>query len=373
MMKKSVVLLLVLVLTAASFMVIAKPALSSAEIVENSWSSKAPLPAVEGGVRAAVVNGKIHVIGGTVHYVYDPVVNNWTAKKPMPTARQYFGIAIYQNRIYTIGGGYWNSDIGWTTSNANEVYDPATDSWESKTAMPTKRSGFSASIVDGKIYAMGGTTGGQYSITALIEVYDVANDSWTTKKPMHYPVEGYVSAVVDGKIYVISGFEGLHHCVPVNFNQIYDPATDNWSLGAPIPNIVRDAAAGVTTGMLAPKKIYVIGGGDMHATNLTQVYDPENNSWIMGAQMPTTRGWLAVAVVNDLLYAIGGSPVLMSPFVATNEQYTPFGYGVPAPSNDWATAEITLISPENKTYSSSSIPLKFSSSEPLSWVCCRLE
>ena len=373
-MRKSVAILVFLVLTATSFMFSAKSEVSSAETVENYWSTKTPSPQATSGVRAAVVNGKIHVVGGSFHYVYDPAVNDWVAKEPMPTGRKYFGIAVCHNRIYTIGGGLWDSDIGWITSNTTEVYDPVTDRWENKTAMPTCRMSLSASEVNGKIYLIGGRTGGPSSIVALNEVYDVANDSWTSKEPIHYPVDAYASAVVDGKIYVIGGFEGLYHGVPINFNQIYDPVTDSWSLGSPIPNIVRNVAAGATTGTLAPKRIYVIGGGpDMAATNFTQVYDPESNSWNLGAEMPTARGWLAVAVVNDLLYAIGGSPRLMSPSLTTNEQYTPFGYGTPSSANDGSSPEIKLVSPENKTYYSSSVPLEVSSNEQLSWMCYRLD
>jgi len=98
-----------------------------------------------------------------------------------------------------------------------------------------------------------------------------------------------------------------------------------------------------------------------------------NNSWIMGAQMSTSRGWLTVAVVNDLLYAIGGAPYLMASFLTTNEQYIPFGYGTPDPSNNSTTPKITLISPENKTYYGTSVPLEFSSDESLAWMCYRLD
>ena len=347
---------------------------NTAKLVENYWSTKTPLPQTAGGLSAAVVNGKIHVIGGSVHYVYDPVTDDWTTKEPMPTGRQYFGIAVYQNKIYTIGGGLWDQDIGWITSNVTEVYDPMTDSWENKTPMPTSRMSLSANEVDGKIYLMGGRTGGPSSIVALNEVYDIATDSWTTKRSMHYPVDAYASAVVDGKIYVIGGFEGLYHGVPVGYTQIYDPVTDSWSLGASLPEIVQHAAAGATTGSLAPKRIYVIGGGpDMRAFNYTQVYNPENDSWTLGAEMPTARGWLAVAVVNDLIYAIGGAPYVMASFMTTNEQYVPFGFGTSGQSNGDATSTITLISPENKTYYSASIPLEFSSKEPLSWMCYRLD
>lgn len=356
-MKKAVVLLLVFILVSSFFTFFTESA-SSLEAVENSWSTKTPLPKVEeglveGAVRAAVAYGKIHVIGGSIHYIYDPIKNDWIAKEPMPTARQYFGIAVYQNKIYTIGGGHWDSGAGWSTSNVTEIYDPLTDRWETKTAMPTSRMHLCANEVNGKIYLIGGRTGGPSSIVGLNEVYDVVNDSWTTKTPLYNPVDGYASVVVDGKIYVLGGFEGLHHGVPVDFNQIYDTETDTWSSGAQMPEIVRDAAAGATTGILAPKRIYVIGGGpDMRAFNFTQVYNPENDSWAIGAEMPTSRGWLAVAVVNDLIYAIGGAPYVMSAFLTTNEQYIPYGYGTSDQAIEGTIPAITLISPESKTYSS---------------------
>ena len=88
------VLVLVLALTAASFMVIAEAALSCEKTVENSWSTMRPLPQTGGGLRAAVVNGKVHAIGGSIHCVYDPAENNWMSGKPMPTGRQYFAIAV---------------------------------------------------------------------------------------------------------------------------------------------------------------------------------------------------------------------------------------------------------------------------------------
>jgi len=329
---KTTALLLVLVLIAVSLIDIAKHTVYSAETVVNSWSTVMPLPQAASGIRAAVVNGKIHVIGGPIHYVYDPLKNDWTAGKPMPTARNFFGMAVCENRIYTIGGGVWDSDIGYVMSNANEVYNPVTDSWESKTAMLTGRMSLSASEVEGKIYLIAGRTGGPHSTVALNEVYDVANDSWTVKKPSLYPVVGYASAVVDGKIFVMGGQDEFYEGVNVDFNQIYDPVTDSWSLGASLLEIVWKAAAGATTGEFAPKRIYVVGGTpDMGAINLTQVYDPEHDSWTLGAQMPTARDSLAVAVVDDLLYAIGGSPHPWDSLM-TNEQYTPFGYEAVQPS-----------------------------------------
>lgn len=343
-MNKTIVLVLALIILTATSTITVKPA-SSAETKENSWAAKTSLPKTTGGLRTAVVNGKIYAIGDTVHYEYDPAADNWTAKKPMPTARQYFGIAVYQNKIYTIGGSWWDSDVGRIQSNANEVYDPLTDTWETMEPMPTNRSGLEANVVNGKIYLIGGrTVGPQHLTVALNEVYDPTANSWTTKKPIPIAVDQYASAVVDCKIYVIGGQAEFHDPLNIGSNQIYDTETDTWSLGASLPTVVLDAAAGATTGAKAPKRIYVIGGTpdrSIEGTNITQAYDPENDTWTFAASMPTARAWLAVAVADDMLYAIGGSPeALMIPFLTTNEQYTPIGYEEPQQPEPFPVAPV---------------------------------
>jgi N-acetylneuraminic acid mutarotase len=333
-MRKTIVLSLILIfLTGSSLMGTAHVLASS--VAENAWVTKESMPQVD-SVRSAVVNEKIYVIGKETNYEYDPVLDTWTAKTPMPTARDSFGLAVYQNKIYVIGGRLWDpvNEVNLPI-DANEVYDPLTDTWETREPMPTGRLGLNANVVDDRIYLLGGRTGDMNTTVALNEVYDPVADSWVAKEPMLYPVVGFASAVVNGKIHVIGGQNEFHDALNIDFNQIYDPVSDSWSLGAPLPTVVLNAAAGATTGMLAPKRIYVIGGtlgGGLMGTDIVQVYNPEIDDWSFGSSMPTARAWLSVAVVNDLLYAIGGSPGLMLSFLTTNEMYMPIGYGTPDPS-----------------------------------------
>ena len=279
----------------------------------------ADMPTGRLGLGVAVVNGKMYAIGGAnengflnTNEEYDPATNTWVSKKPMPTPRGAFGIAAYQNKIYVIGGG---GEFGLEeVTGVNEVYDPSTDTWENKASMPTARASLCANVVTGKIYLIGGSKPyflWETPVPNQNEVYDIATDSWTTKTPPPTQVSGYASAVVDNKIFIIGGNVVGYIS---NLIQIYRPETDTWGSGTPIPNAASGAAAGATTGVVAPKRIYVMGG--YPTFNLNQVYDPEKDTWIMGARMPTNRVGFGVAVVNDMLYAIGN--------YRENQRYTPF-------------------------------------------------
>lgn len=341
---------------------------AEASATENTWKTMASMPTALTGLKAAVANGRIYVIGHNITYEYNPAGNVWVAREPMLTPRRSFGMAVYQNKIYVIGGNLEGGQI----TGANEVYNPLTDTWETKTSMPTPRAQLDANAVNGRIYMMGGRTGGPDTTVVLNEVYNPATDTWATQAAMLYPVVMYASAVVGSKIYVIGGQDEFYPDSPnVAFNQIYDCESNTWSLGAPIPTVVWQVAAGATTGISAPKRIYVMGGlpdRSLEGTDLNQVYTPENDTWTSGASMPTPRLGLAIAVVNDLLYALGGTWMALnpqSPIYAANEQYTPFEYGTIL---DTTPPNLSIVSPENKTYSANNISLTFYLDESAEWI-----
>lgn len=274
------------------------------------------MPTARFSFGVAVLNGKIYAIGGAVatssgeltaaNEEYDPTTNTWAEKAPMPTQRYGCAVAVYENKIYVFGGGI-NGSI---YTNVTEVYDPVTNTWVSKAAMPSARILLQANVVDDKIYLIGG-----YDNRTFNEVYSPATDSWTTKTPIPTGVVAYVSAVVDGKIYVIGG-------AFTNLTQIYDPKTDAWGSGAPIPVGVSGAGGGAITLPSGQKAIYVVGGetGVFWPQNLTQMYFPENDSWSLGVSLPAVRSRLCAAVVNDTLFAIGGTRAAIHQGLTDNYQ-----------------------------------------------------
>jgi N-acetylneuraminic acid mutarotase len=339
-MSKTVVMLLVFVLPLSFCVISFKPAWAE----EGSWTTLAPIPTARRGLGVAVVEGKIYAIGGGNDWIspylgtnemYDPATDTWTTKASMPTPRTDFAIAVYKNKIYCISGKNDQEDLSGVYTDVNEVYDPATDTWEKKSSIPTPRYGMCTNLVDGKIYIMGGGLHAPYPIntcSTLNEVYDPETDTWTEKTPLPTSVLHAASAVVDERIYVLGGQAGLFMGGWHDHNMVYDVKNDSWSMAAPIPVGCQRAAAGATTGVYASKRIYVLGGfteSSYTPQNIVQVYDPENNVWSSGASMLTPHANFGVAVVNDELYAISGSKEGFKPPSVANEKYTPSGYGTP--------------------------------------------
>ena len=98
--------------------------------------SAMPFSAI-GSASAAEVGGKIHVFGGRPrdptpvndHDIYDPATNEWTKGSPMPMARDHLGIAVIDGKIHIVGGR-----TGASTQNVHEhdVFDPTTGQDSSK-------------------------------------------------------------------------------------------------------------------------------------------------------------------------------------------------------------------------------------------------
>ena len=211
-----------------------------------------------------------------------------------------------------------------------EVYDPATDSWENLSAMPSQRVGVVAAVVDNKIYLVDGGSG-------KTEVYDPATDLWTEKASIPsapYNDNGWrgTCVVIDNKIHVIGAF-------PVsNSHQIYDPLTDGWTAETPLVSSYWFAMAGATTGVNAPKRIYALGGSntptwigliDDLPVSSCQSFDFATGNWTAIPSLPSGRFQVAVGVVDDVVYAIWGwLPSVNNARVASvgNEKYVPIGY-----------------------------------------------
>ncbi len=195
------------------------------------------------------------------------------------------------------------------SSSGLPASEPA-GAWAAKAPAPSKRTEVVAAAVGGKIYVVGGfgepklRTLKDLTISDAVEEYDPASDRWTVKAPLPIGLHHAGAAAVGDRLYVIGGFTQSFLSVwsPVSHVYAYDPAADAWTERAPMPT-ARGALAVAESG----GKLFAIGGYDGRGNSgAVEVYDPAANTWRSLAPLPTPRDHLAAAAVGSKIFAIAG-------------------------------------------------------------------
>jgi N-acetylneuraminic acid mutarotase len=180
--------------------------------VRNSWSTRAPLLIARGALAAAVLDGRIHVVGGSdgsvlaEHEVYDPAVDRWARAGSMPTARDHLAAVTFDRRLWALGGR--SAFLGHQYAN---VAGPP---------LPSGRGGLAATVLAERIYVFGGEA--PFRIFSANEMYEPAGNRWIAKEPMPTPRHGIGAAVIGGRIWVPGGATEPGFA-RTNVNEAYEP------------------------------------------------------------------------------------------------------------------------------------------------------
>jgi N-acetylneuraminic acid mutarotase len=142
----------------------------------NVWTPLAQMPAPGRNHLAAVaLDGYVYVVGGrsdgggNVNSAqldrYDPDTNTWQPLASMPTARSGHAAAVLAGRIVVMGGEVNPANPPDQVFTEVEAYDPATNTWVSLDPMADPRHGIGAVTVGDLIYVPGGATRAGFGAT----------------------------------------------------------------------------------------------------------------------------------------------------------------------------------------------------------------
>lgn len=200
--------------------------------------------------------------------------------------------------LYVVGGR-----VGRKVSSRLWRYDPSADGWVQLASMPIARYSPMMQPFDGKLYVIGGqTVGGRDELA--IEVFDPATNSWSLKKrELELEREDAASATLGGKIVIVGGHD--HDQINLLDCDIYDPQGDQWSSCAHLHQGRADFGLAEVHG-----RLMAFGGFDLRAdqaTQTTEISTTQGRGWLGGPWMPSPRHGMSVVVLNNTIYVIGGS------------------------------------------------------------------
>jgi N-acetylneuraminic acid mutarotase len=199
------------------------------------------------------------------------------------------------------------------------VYDIVSNSWTRLNPdRPFTGNHHAAEVLGGRLYLIGGCDAGS---DGKVQIYDPATNGWSLGAPMPFAAGACASAVINSKIYAAGGIVGQIAGSNIGYNTnaaaAYDPALNAWTILAPIP-VGMNHTASATDGA----KLYLFGGRAIgnapdNGYNTVQIYDPASNSWVSSsdtgstlAPLPQARGGMGKAIFyNGDFYIMGGETV----------------------------------------------------------------
>lgn len=284
------------------------------------------LPMLESSQSPALVawDGKIYRVGGLSFQnsasdptsfrslanfaAFDPQTKTWKELPPLPEPRSSLDAAVVDGKLYVVGG--W--DLQGEDTQGSPWHDDAlvfdladeTGSWKPIATPPFQTRALAAASHDHKLYVMGGMKSSNET-TNEVHIYDPATDQWSTGPELSMPgrFNGFASAAFgnDENLYYAGGSGVVYQL---------DTAAKAWK---PIERLLFSRMFHRL--VIGPSgELVVLGGvGDgrtylsnVEAIDLSRPKGPKSLSW--DVEFPgKARHSQSLLVNGSTLYAFGGN------------------------------------------------------------------
>lgn len=263
------------------------------------WTQRSPMPTARSRAAAALLNGRLYVVGGetatqdsAVLEVYIPTLDVWQRLAPRPVAARAPAAAPLAHQLIVAGGCQDATALAQVDS-----FDPETGSWQEMTPLPAARCGGALLNWQDQLYYLGGWDG--QTVSAAVFVYAPASDDWQpgTALPAPRAFAGAVSLPTG--MWLLGGYDGSQEQADM---WRFDPTTQTWQPQPALP-AARAGLAVAADGT----SIYAFGGGMGDETPLHERFDLATHTWST-IESPRSGPWqhAVAAVIGPNLHIIGG-------------------------------------------------------------------
>ncbi len=245
-------------------------------------------------------------------------VGSWAATGSLP--ERWAGgsaVTLANGQVLAVGGGLTERD-----HEPSAIYDPGSGTWLQGPELPGSEDHWTLVALAGGGALLLGETVCRYTRpfvcapTTSAYVLGPKEAEWTPTGSMHEArVEPAVAGLADGRVLVAGGFgaqceegevEGFL-CAPISSAEVYDPATGQWTLTAPMPQ--ADGAGSAT--LLSDGRVLVAGGGEgfFAGSKMAALYDPSSGTWTVAGQTTSSRASpLLFGLTGDRALTLGSQP-----------------------------------------------------------------
>ncbi|XP_037097134.1 kelch-like ECH-associated protein 1A isoform X2 [Syngnathus acus] len=264
--------------------------------VRKVWLKLADMAAPSSGLGACTLFGLLYTVGGrnlslesmtesSALCCYNPMTNQWSQRAALNMPRNRVGVGVVDGCIYAVGGSQ-----GGTLHNTVERWDPETNRWSYVSPMPVARLGAGVAPYGGALYVVGGLVG--QSRSNAVEKYQPDSNSWQQLAPMSIARSGLGLVCVNAHLYAIGGYDGRNQLAVV---ERYNISRNTWE-----PRASMQCCRSTHGVVVHQGRIFVLGGFNQHDfVSSVECYCPENNEWTYVSDMTLGRSGMGVAVTME--------------------------------------------------------------------------
>ena len=245
---------------------------------EGKWYSLENMINKRSGHTVSSCQGLVYCLGGHVSNNYcnvvgqfNPTINSWVKVAPLPILARIIlhSVASLNGLLYVCGG--YTSTLGTKYSKNVFVHNPKTNTWQEYAPMIHGRAALCTVATSQHIYAIGGVAEDK-NATNAVQRFDPRRNTWMLVSSMIEKRKGLCGAAFKNNIFV---FGGTGISGPIHSAEMYDIEEDQWQN---IPNMQVPrvfAGAAVVQGL-----IYIIGGSGLLSSapeehkRMIECYDP---------------------------------------------------------------------------------------------------
>ncbi len=301
-------------------------------LIDPLWIAVAPM--IKGRrlhASARLADGRVLVSGGfttadgytTSAEIYDPVANVWTATGSLLATRgRHTSTPLPNGKVLIFGG-----TVGLNQVAGVELYDPASGTFSSLGDQGLRIDHSATVLTDGRVLIAGGNSGNQVLTSALL--FDAATNTFSPASNMPRPHQAHrATRLADGRVLVSGNYSGLNLGSEMLTADIYNPATNTWS----VTGSLKTGRYNHVAGLLPDGRVLIAGGSGTNNSYFSsaEIFTPATNSFALTTTMGIARSQASGVVLADGTFLVAGG-YSGAATLASSQRFDPA-------TNTWANA-----------------------------------